>query len=95
MKTATIKEILKTREFNRNFDNSIGDLTYQKGEERLKEAADLGFTRTEDGEYLVKGSGKVYTNLLNLRTCSDKTFKETIYDAKTRKPRTLGALARG
>lgn len=80
MQTATIKEILETREFNRNFANSIGNLTYQKGEERLKEAADLGFTKTEDGEYLVKGNSKIDTALLNFRACSDKTFKEVIYE---------------
>ena len=80
MKTATIKEILQIRQFNTNFADSIGDLTYQKGEERLKEATDLGFTRTEDGEYLVKGSSKVYTNLLNFGMCSVETFKEAMYE---------------
>lgn len=78
MRTATIKEIIETIEFNKNFADSIGDLTYRKGEERLKEATDLGFKK--DGEYLVKGSSKVYTNLLNFRMCSDETFKEAIYE---------------
>ena len=76
-----LKEMLEIREFNKNFAKGVGEITYRKGENRLKQALDLGFIRTEDGEYLEKENNKISTALLNFRVCSDKTFNDAMYTA--------------
>lgn len=77
--TATaLKEMLEIREFNKNFATGVGELTHRKGEERLKDALDSGYKRTEDGDYLVREDNRIPTTLLNFRLCSDKLFNHAM-----------------
>lgn len=75
---ATLKGMLETREFNKNFADGVGELVHREGEKRLKQTLDLGFVRTEDGEYFVKENNKISTRLLNCRICNEESWIKLI-----------------
>ena len=78
MKTASLQEILRIREFNKNFSNSLYKMGHEIFEKREKQLYALGYKMSEDGEYYINGNLKISSRLLNFNFLKDKYWNEML-----------------
>ena len=78
MNIGDLQEILKIREFNKNFSNSLYKTGSEIFEQRENQLYDLGYKMSEDGEYYTKDKNKIATIFLNFITFDDECWNEIL-----------------
>ena len=78
MNIGDLQEILKIREFNKNFSNSL----YKTGSEIFEQREDqlyaLGYKLSKNGEYYTKSKNKIATIFLNFLPFDDEYWNEML-----------------
>ena len=78
MNIEDLQEILKIREFNKNFSNSLYKTGSEIFEQRENQLYALGYKLSKNGEYYTKSKNKIATIFLNFLPFDDEYWNEML-----------------
>ena len=84
MNIGDLQEILKIREFNKNFSNSLYKTGSEIFEQRENQLYALGYKLSKNGEYYTKSKNKIATIFLNFITFDDEYWNEMLMKRKSK-----------